>query len=332
MFSTNVFRVISLLLTMLGVCFYAKIVFSLRDQLPSIVVSEATIGVMAVSILLSVVNIGLGGLSWLRLLRDRNVSVRPAFAVSVFSISQIGKYIPGNIGQLVGRFYLARRAGLNAYVVLTTMMAENLWAAAVGAGMAAASISFFVDLNRVKLPPLLSQMMLVVIFMIFYASPWFAIQFYNNFLRRWLSSSRQLAVIPLPRFTTGIVVSTMYLIAFIIMGLILKLQAQWVFGTDAGSVLELSCLFAVAWLSGYLIPGAPAGLGIRESMMVLVLSPVIGTGTATALGITLRVTTTVGDAIAFVLGGLLRIISDKWANRSVTNANEGHKDRYANFK
>jgi uncharacterized membrane protein YbhN (UPF0104 family) len=88
--------------------------------------------------------------------------------------------------------------------------------------------------------------------------------------------------------------------------LILKLQAQFLFGVTNGSVLALTCLFSLAWVAGYLTPGAPGGLGIREAMMVLLLPPVVGTGAAVGLGITLRIATTVGDATAFLIGLAMR--------------------------
>jgi hypothetical protein len=40
--------------------------------------------------------------------------------------------------------------------------------------------------------------------------------------------------------------------------------------------------------------------------MVLVLSPVLGEGVAVGLGISLRITTTIGDGMAFLLGLLFR--------------------------
>jgi hypothetical protein len=41
--------------------------------------------------------------------------------------------------------------------------------------------------------------------------------------------------------------------------------------------------------------------------MILVLSPVLGPGAALGLSITMRITTTPGDAIAFLLGHLLNV-------------------------
>ena len=105
------------------------------------------------------------------------------------------------------------------------------------------------------------------------------------------------------------------------MGLTLKLQARWLFRVGDGSVMELTCLFAVAWVAGYLTPGAPGGLGVREAMMVLLLSPVVGSGAAVGLGITMRITTTLGDAVAFFVGLIWRHRLDTSSPLKDSNAN-----------
>ena len=71
-------------------------------------------------------------------------------------------------------------------------------------------------------------------------------------------------------------------------------------------LLECSGVFALAWLAGYLLPGAPAGIGVRESMMVLLFAPLLGEGVAIALGVTSRLATTLADAVAFVTGWIWR--------------------------
>ena len=109
-----------------------------------------------------------------------------------------------------------------------------------------------------------------------------------------------------PRLSTAFVAAILFVLMFLAMGLMLKLQAQWIFNVSDSNLIELTSLFAIAWLAGYLVPGAPGGLGVRETMMVLLLSPVVGAGTAVGLGLTLRVTTTVGDAVAFALGMLFK--------------------------
>ncbi|MEU0570181.1 lysylphosphatidylglycerol synthase domain-containing protein [Nonomuraea sp. NPDC005983] len=64
--------------------------------------------------------------------------------------------------------------------------------------------------------------------------------------------------------------------------------------------------YAFAWASGLLAVVVPAGVGVREGALVLVLTPVIGTGAAYAAAVVSRVAFTLGDAlaagVAFLLG------------------------------
>jgi uncharacterized membrane protein YbhN (UPF0104 family) len=54
-----------------------------------------------------------------------------------------------------------------------------------------------------------------------------------------------------------------------------------------------------AWLTGFAVPGAPGGLGVRESVLVLLLSGADDAMAAPALGLGLgmRLVSTLGDVI-----------------------------------
>jgi uncharacterized membrane protein YbhN (UPF0104 family) len=56
--------------------------------------------------------------------------------------------------------------------------------------------------------------------------------------------------------------------------------------------------FAFAWSVGFLAVFAPAGAGVREVLLVALLSPVLGVGAATAVALVSRALTTVGDLLA----------------------------------
>ena len=64
--------------------------------------------------------------------------------------------------------------------------------------------------------------------------------------------------------------------------------------------------YAFAWATGLLTFVVPAGVGVREGAMILVLSPLIGTGPAYAVAVVSRLVFTLADAvaagIAFLLG------------------------------
>lgn len=262
------------------------------------------IGLFSVSLV--VFSIGIVGAIWYMLLRDNGLSISWRQAEIIFAIAQFGKYLPGNVGQHVGRVFMAREIGIPVPITLNTMLVEMLWGAGIAAGLALLSLILFVDGQALGLQLQLGpvQLGVGVAFLLF--TPWLGIGFVNRFLPGLAKRLSGGGRIDAPRLITALAVAVLYLLCFVVMGLILKLQAQWFFDVTAGSVFELTCLFAIAWLAGYLVPGAPGGLGVREAMMVLVLSPVLGAGVAVGLGVTLRVTTTVGDAVAFVLGVLWR--------------------------
>ena len=77
----------------------------------------------------------------------------------------------------------------------------------------------------------------------------------------------------------------------------------WLLATRLGAPRGSAALlglggFAFAWSVGFLVVLAPAGAGVREVLLVALLSPVLGTGAGTAVALLSRALTTVGDLLA----------------------------------
>ena len=66
--------------------------------------------------------------------------------------------------------------------------------------------------------------------------------------------------------------------------------------------MQFMLLFGVAWIAGYLVPGAPGGLGVREAVMLLLFAPMVGPGVAVGISISMRVANMLGDGLAFLCG------------------------------
>lgn len=64
--------------------------------------------------------------------------------------------------------------------------------------------------------------------------------------------------------------------------------------------------FALGWLVGLLVVFAPAGVGAREAVLILVLTPAVGVVGATTVALLLRVVHTVADMALAVVFGLRR--------------------------
>lgn len=272
------------------------------SEIPPLNWGGASMAIGLLSAVLVVSSIGIVGTIWHLLLRDHGLSTSWRQAQTIFAIVQFGKYLPGNVGQHVGRVVMAREIGIPVPITLNTMLVEMLWGAGIAAGLAILSLTLFIDGQALGLQLQLGPVQLGLGVALLLFTPWIGITLLNRYLpslAKRLSGGERVAA---PRLRTALAVAVLFLLCFVVMGVILKLQAQWFFGVTASSVFELTCLFSIAWLAGYLVPGAPGGLGVREAMMVLLFSPLLGPGTAVGLGVTLRVTTTIGDAVAFCFG------------------------------
>ncbi len=250
------------------------------------------------------------GLMWHLLLRDQSVQLPIGQAMQIVAISQIGKYLPGNVGHFAGRAVMGRSAGIPMGVTAGTLLIEMAWTLAIGAGFSALAILFYLDSSARLSLPQVGLVELVGLSLLLLAGPWLGIHAVNRVapaLSARVGGGRPLAP---PRLGTALLVSVLLTICFFILGLALKLQAVWLFQVEHAPLLPLTFLFAAAWLVGYVVPGAPGGLGVREAMMLVLLTPVVGAGAAVGLGISMRLVTLAGDGLAFLAG----FASRRWLN------------------
>lgn len=68
--------------------------------------------------------------------------------------------------------------------------------------------------------------------------------------------------------------------------------------------LRIIAAYMIAWVLGFVIPGAPGGIGVREMALTLLLSPVTGRDTIVVLGVLHRLVTVLGDVLAYFLRNL----------------------------
>lgn len=276
------------------------------DSIPAIRWDAMAWLAMGATILCMFVNLVIGGLMWMALLKDQGVHLPPTTAFRIVGMSQVAKYLPGNVGHLVGQVTLASAAGVPVGVSVTTMLISTLWLVATGLSMGGAGLLLFLDTSHILDVPIPDTSVMVALGIAVAVSPWVAVLLLNRFfpkVSRWLGGGQLVAI---PRFHTAVAVAGGFILCFFVFGLMLKLQATYLFGVQAGDVLTFTLMFTSAWIAGYLLPGAPGGLGVREALVVALLGSVVGTGTAIGLSVTMRLATVLGDGLAFVVGLLLQ--------------------------
>jgi len=85
--------------------------------------------------------------------------------------------------------------------------------------------------------------------------------------------------------------------AWVFYGLQIWLLATRLGAPPGRTVLLAVGGFAFAWSVGFVVVLAPAGAGVRDVLLIATLSPVLGTGPATAVALMSRVLMTVADLL-----------------------------------
>ena len=221
-------------------------------------------------------------------------------------ISQIGKYLPGNVGHFVGRLALAQAHSLGRGRVVFAIGYETGWL--VVAAMAVAVLGALAggpdwasSMPQVPAPWFIGVVLGGVLILPF-GGTWLINRWRPGPLRRLLGggdlSVPSVAVAARCLLAYGVAVGLNGLMAFVLMGGLI----------DASGALLPAVIggFALAWVLGFMVPGAPGGLGVREAVLLIVLGPLVGEGVAVAMTVLQRVVSVLADGVLFVLGLLLR--------------------------
>ncbi|MGY1425763.1 hypothetical protein [Lysobacter sp. A289] len=236
--------------------------------------------------------VGILALAWARMLRSAipaGRSIRPL--VTSYLIGQFAKYLPGNVLQYAARHGLGITAGASHPRLVAAAFAEIYLlvccgaAVAMGAGMPAISS---MAPEWPVLPMWLGLLPLVAGFSVSVPAKLLPSQ-------RWLPE--------LPTSTVAIAMGG-YLGFFVIFGGLYWLCLAWStqVAIMAGPAIGTA---AVAWLAGFVIPGAPAGAGLREAALSLGMGPSLPAAGVSAAIVLFRLISLSGDFVAFITGWLL---------------------------
>jgi uncharacterized membrane protein YbhN (UPF0104 family) len=237
------------------------------------------------------------GLAWGQLLGSA-LGRQPAWhsVISVHGRSQIYKYLPGNFFHFASRQVRGRELGWSHVDVASATTFEIILniAAALSVGIALGSLTSLKAATEVPLVNLAVALplLLVTAWIFVYVLPHFSFaQRFPRLLRFW-SPARSAAL------ARALV---MYLLFFLAAGLLFDVVLIAAGGASSLSVVIAGCAaFSFAWIAGFVTPGAPGGLGIREALLVLLVSPSVGEPTATAAALLYRVVTLAGEFFYFL--------------------------------
>ena len=277
----------------------AFLVWSVAKQWDKIVHDFASLDAVTVviGIVFTIVALVANMLSWRAMMAASGYRVRIAAAASIFFVGQLGKYIPGGVWSIAAQAELGRAHGLqrtgSAVAALASMLVSMVTAALVGivAVLLGSSTGFatfwwlipVIVVGLVCLTPPVLGRLIAIAFRVLRRPP-------QDTTLTW----------------SGTVMS---LVWSLVMWVAYGVQASVVlraFGADSPALFPVAVgAYAVAWLVGFLVVIAPAGIGPREGILVLLLGSVAGGSAPLALAVISRVFMTIGDVVLAGVGAVL---------------------------
>jgi hypothetical protein len=223
-------------------------------------------------------------------------------AARIWTVSSLGKYLPGKVWAIAGMAVMAQQAGVAPWAA--TGSALVLQALAVGTGAGVVGLTGAVALETAH-PGARSALVLLVAASVVGVG----LVLWPPFMRRLLAlakispdASTSAAATPSPAgVSLGIVANV---VAWLGYGAALWLLARGLLPETPLALPTAIAVFTASYLAGFLALLAPGGLGVREGLFIVMLQPSLGLGAATVLALASRVLLTLtelGAAAPFLL-------------------------------
>ncbi|MEZ2331797.1 hypothetical protein AB6802_18910 [Mesorhizobium sp. RCC_202] len=234
-------------------------------------------------------------LGWGRLLNFLGVQPRLRWVVWAYATSQLAKYVPGNVFQFFGRQALGVSAGIsNVQLAKSTMLELALVAGAGG---------LFFPLILPLVWPGLGSFPAPVAFI----------------------SVVAIALYLIGRFGRALLEAAVFHVFYLVLsGLVFVAGFRIAGGSiEISSAPTIAGAYVLAWLAGLLTPGAPAGIGVREAVLLFLLGGISSSPTVLMAVVIGRMITVLGDFLFFAGGQL----AGRFTKQAMNEAEKRAADR-----
>lgn len=250
--------------------------------------------------------VGLNGVVWWWIISLSAGRANFGASLGIFSLTQIGKYLPGNFWHFVFRYALTRASGATRSSTLIAIGLEP-WIFLL-AGLALLVILGNATLPMYfGLPSFLGWSIPIFAFLAMFAT--------LRLIKRKFSIGR----LSLPKLMPIFLLQASFLVgSALLFALIL-----FIFVGDSGLLLKAVLGASIlAWVIGFITPGSPGGLGVREAVLTFALSGWIDPSMAVGAVTLYRAVTLLGDGLVFVVAML-------WWLRSGQSSLMSYRDHLA---
>ena len=215
-------------------------------------------------------------LAWKHLINNDSIDLSSKNSVTWHSYSQIFKYLPGPFLQHLGRHGIGLRMGINNKILIQSAVLDLIISSLAAVPYSFTAIIYFYFYTNIFTIVLLPLTALLI----FYLIKFFLSKFHSN---------------AHVSFIYFFISQFILLVTFFVLNYFLD-----VINLDLTTLIMTSMIYVLAWLIGMLTVGVPAGIGVREAVMIYFLNNLLNQNEVIILVILMRAVCIVGDLIAFM--------------------------------
>lgn len=215
-------------------------------------------------LILSVVYL-MAAYGWILIIRMLEVKIRCDKGLSIFFLSLFGRYIPGGVWTAMGRIYLSNREGIPDSRSSIGLLLEQSYHI-VSAGLIFAMSLFFWN-DTYAATRILPFVIVLPLFAIF-LHPWPFLKILNPVLSRLGRMPVNISL----SFRKMLILTVYYSIYWMVTGSAFYLFVHSFYPLELYYLPVLTGIYAVSFAAGYLAFFTPAGLGVREGSLSILLS------------------------------------------------------------
>lgn len=244
---------------------------------------------------------------WCRIINLFKEDIHINRALKIYTISAMGRYIPGKIAMFIGRIFLSEKLGISKRTIILSVLIETLFSTS------GALIVIFLLYPFVTHTFLNSKIMYGLI--IFLAIGMAVMGLYPNIRQKVMNYARRKLTIDPDLFNikiatcvkAGIFLFVYYTVTWLIIGMAFLFLVISLSGNAIIRPYYIDTIhsFVLSWFIGFISFITPGGLGVREAAITISMENYLPVYLSSCIAIASRVWFTVGECLGIVITHLL---------------------------
>ena len=263
-------------------------------------VAQLQPAILVVATLTTTVALLVSALNWHYLLRVSGANVDWRKSLQIFAWSHLARYVPGRVWAVLGKIVLSVRSGVSPVLSAQCTALEAMIAVLTATALAITVLPLLGPALSYQWTTALLAALVVAVGLhprVFASAANLGLRWFR---RPPITVSYSFRAI-LGAFVIQMLAWQIFGVAFYLLVRAIAPASAFPWSAAAGS-------FATAWVVGYLSALTPAGLGVREAVLLLVLSAWLPAESATVVALASRAMATAAELLGFLLLLLARAL------------------------